>query len=128
MHSAHDLLTRWPALDVAAKRARPQGTFQCSPGPLHERFAAAALWRREPGVWSSDPTVQPAIATPPAQTFDILASHSGSTIEPDLLVAYFRQRLESVVARWNDYFVALYSTCTCERLSPSSWIESSMRC
>src|SRR5260221_7119244 len=32
MHSAHDLLTRWPALDVAAKRARLQDTFQISSG------------------------------------------------------------------------------------------------
>ena len=32
MHSANDLQTRWPALDVAAKRARLQETFQFAPG------------------------------------------------------------------------------------------------
>src|SRR5206468_6094058 len=61
MHSAHDLLTRWPALDVAAKRARLQDTFRLSPGPLRDAVSAAAneaeraaagLWRRDPAVWS----------------------------------------------------------------------------
>ena len=32
MHSAHDLLSRWPALDVRTKRARLQDTFQLSAG------------------------------------------------------------------------------------------------
>lgn len=67
MHSAHELLTRWPALDVAAKRARLQNTFHFSSGGLDQAFktagaagerAAAALWRREPSAWSSDPEVQ----------------------------------------------------------------------
>jgi hypothetical protein len=31
MHSAHELLTRWPALDVAATRARLQDTFHLRP-------------------------------------------------------------------------------------------------
>ena len=81
MHSAHDPLTHWPALDVAAKRARLQDTFQRSPGDerqeRHERSlrdavaaatadaaerAAAGLWRREPDVWSADPKVQQTIA------------------------------------------------------------------
>jgi glucose-6-phosphate isomerase len=67
MHSAHDLLTRWPALDVAAKRARLQNSLRLSTGPLTNALhasaaaaerAAAGLWRREPSVWSADAAVQ----------------------------------------------------------------------
>ncbi|HEY3042430.1 MAG TPA: hypothetical protein VGJ39_00290 [Vicinamibacterales bacterium] len=193
MHSAHDLRTRWPALDVAAKRARLQDTFQLFSGPLRDRCAAAAdeaeraaagLWRREPAVWSADPKVQQTIAnrlgwlsspaltaeaiprletfassvrrdgftdivllgmggsslapevlravlgvapdwprfhmldstdpaavraaaTPPARTLYILASKSGTTIEPNSLAAHFRQMLEASVAHWNEHFVAI---------------------
>ena len=31
MHSAHELMTRWPALDVAAKRARLNNSLHLSP-------------------------------------------------------------------------------------------------
>jgi glucose-6-phosphate isomerase len=71
MHSAHDLLTRWPALDVAAKRARLQHTFQLFPGALHAAPAAhaaaadralAGLWHREPETWSRDAAGERTIA------------------------------------------------------------------
>jgi len=71
MHSAHDLLTRWPALDVAAKRARLQNAFHVTPGPIQDAWTAtsdataralAGLWRRDPAVWSSDAAVQQTIA------------------------------------------------------------------
>src|SRR5207244_3783043 len=122
MHSAHDLRTRWPALDVAAKRARLQDTFQLSSGPLREALpsavneaerAAASLWRRDPAIWSSDPAVQRTIAnrlgwlSSPALTLYILASKSGTTIEPNSLAAHFRHRLEASVAHWNEHFVAI---------------------
>ena len=67
MYSANDLLTRWPALDVRAKRARLQDTFHLSAGPLVETLeasrsaaerAAAGLWRRDPSVWTDDPLLQ----------------------------------------------------------------------
>ena len=193
MHSAHDLQTRWPALDVAARRARLQDTFQIHPGPLRDvaaagsaaaERAAAGLWRRDPAVWSDDPAVQRVIAnrlgwlsapalmadsihrleefasairrdgftdvvllgmggsslapevlravlgvapgwprfhmldstdpaavravgTVPAHTLYILASKSGTTIEPNSLAAHFRHLLEERVPRWNDHFVAI---------------------
>ena len=193
MHSAHDLLTRWPALDVAAKRARLQNTFQLSADPLRDAYAAtekaaeraaSGLWHREPVVWSADPAVQQtianrlgwltspalmaeaiprletfassirrdgftdvvllgmggsslapevlravlgiapdwprfhmldstdpaairAVATTPARTLYILASKSGTTIEPNSLAAHFKHELEASVAHWNDHFVAI---------------------
>ena len=71
MHSAHEMLTRWPALEIAAKRARLQNSLHLSPGAIAEALkgsadvagrAAAGLWRRDPSVWSADATVQKAIA------------------------------------------------------------------
>ena len=70
MYSAHDLLSRWPALDVPAKRARLQQTLQLTAGPLDSLDAsveaagraAAGLWRRDPSVWSDEPAAQQIIA------------------------------------------------------------------
>ena len=71
MHSAPDLLTRWPALNLAAKCARLRTTFHLSSGPLTEALdvntpaaerAAAGLWRRDPAVWSADQASQQKIA------------------------------------------------------------------
>jgi transaldolase / glucose-6-phosphate isomerase len=48
------------------------------------------------------------IATDPHHTLYILASKSGSTIEPNVLAAYFRQRLlDAGVSRWATHFVAI---------------------
>jgi glucose-6-phosphate isomerase len=193
MHSAHELLTRWPALDVAAKRARLHNSLHLSPGlaeavagstAVAER-AANGLWRADPSVWSPEPGVQKAIAdrlgwmrspilmaesidrlqtfaggikrngftdvvllgmggsslapevlrgaigvapgwprfhmldstdpaavravvTPPDHTLYLLASKSGTTIEPSSLAAHFRQRLQDAgVPRWAEHFVAI---------------------
>ena len=71
MYGAHDVLTRWPQLDVTGKRARLQESLQLTPGPLGDVIAASvasaeraagALWRREPSAWSSDAAVQEKIA------------------------------------------------------------------
>lgn len=194
MHSAPDLLTRWPALDVAARRGRLQDSLRVTPGPIADRIAAetqtaeraaAGLWRREPSVWSADQTVQQSIerrlgwldspalmadslerlltfadgvkrdgftdvvllgmggsslapevlrsilgvapgwprfrmldstdpaavraaATPPETTLYVLASKSGTTIEPNTLAAHFRRGLtDARIARWADHFVAI---------------------
>ncbi|MEO8258755.1 MAG: glucose-6-phosphate isomerase [Acidobacteriota bacterium] len=67
MPGAHDLLSRWPALDVAARRDRLRDRLHVSPGTLtgavatHRRSvdaAAAALWRRDRSLWSDDAAVQ----------------------------------------------------------------------
>jgi glucose-6-phosphate isomerase len=194
MHRATDLLTRWPALDAAAKRARLQTSFRFAAGPLGETVAAhtagaeraaAGLWQRDPSVWSADRSVQQAIAnrlgwlsapllmgdalprlqqfaesvqrdgftdvvllgmggsslapevlravlgvapgwprfhmidstdpdavrsvaTPPERTLYLLASKSGTTIEPNSLAAHFRRLLqEAHVPHWGDHFVAI---------------------
>ena len=194
MHSAHELLTRWPAFDVAAKRTHLQNSLHLSPGPLAGALqeavdaadrAAAGLWRGDPSVWSTEPAVQKEIAdrfgwlsspglmadsidrlisfadgikragftdvvllgmggsslapevlhavigvspgwprfhmldstdpaairaaaTPPDRTLYVLASKSGTTIEPNSLAAHFRQTLiDAGAARWADHFVAI---------------------
>ena len=194
MQNASDLLTRWPALEVAGKRARLQRSLHLSPGPVSGRLradaatagrAAAAMWRRDPSAWSvakdvqatianrlgwldspalmadsldrlrtfadsvkrdgftdvvllgmggsslapevlrsvvgtergwprlrmldsTDPAAIRAAAAPPAHTLYLLASKSGTTIEPNTLAAHFRRTLEDAgVARWSDHFVAI---------------------
>ena len=71
MLSAHELLTRWPALAVAEKRARLQSSLRLTPGPLAGSLqasadaaarAAAGLWKHDPSAWSADPAVQKLIA------------------------------------------------------------------
>jgi glucose-6-phosphate isomerase len=71
MYGAHDVLTRWPQLDVTGKRARLQESLQLTPGPLGDVItasvaaaerAAGALWLREPSAWSEDAAVQQKIA------------------------------------------------------------------
>ena len=193
MHSAHDLLTRWPVLDASAKRSRLQ-SFRLSAGPLERALSANAteaeriaggLWRRDPSVWSAEPGVQKkianrlgwldspalmadaldrlmafassvrrdgftnvvllgmggsslapevlrailgiapgwprlhmldstdpaaiqAVAPPPDRTLYVIASKSGTTIEPNSLAAHYRRALEDAgVARWADHFVAI---------------------
>ncbi|HLB44730.1 MAG TPA: hypothetical protein VJK49_05025, partial [Candidatus Limnocylindrales bacterium] len=197
MHPAHDAATRWPALDVDARRGRLRQTVHLSPGPVSgqvtamqdaARQAAEGLWRRDGAVWSRDEAVQRQIAdrlgwlaspqlmaeaieridsfarsirearftdvvllgmggsslapevlrailydqglpagrprfqvldstdpaavraaaTPASTTLYILASKSGTTIEPNTLAAYFQRVLERTpVPRWTDHFVAI---------------------
>jgi glucose-6-phosphate isomerase len=193
MHSAHELMARWPALDVPAKRARLQNSLHLSSGvagSLSNATAAAAraaagLWKGDPAVWSgdegtqkeiadrlgwmsspllmadsierlhtfagsikrngfndvvllgmggsslapevlravvgvapgwprlhmldsTDPAAVRAVATPEDRTLYLLASKSGTTIEPNSLAAHFRQRLQDAgVPRWSDHFVAI---------------------
>jgi glucose-6-phosphate isomerase len=193
MHSVHELLSRWPALDVASKETRLLNTFELRPGALEASLvehvpaanaAMAALWRRDPSLWSADastrlkisnrlgwlnspilmadsigrlrtfadavkrdgfehvvllgmggsslapevlhhlvgiadgwpafhmidstdPAAVRAAETPPERTLYLLASKSGTTIEPNSLAAHFRARLEPRVPRWGDHFVAI---------------------
>jgi glucose-6-phosphate isomerase len=196
MLSAQELVTRWPALGVAEKRARLNHSFHLNAGPIDGALRAASdaaalaangLWKNDPSAWSNEAAVQKAIAdrlgwmASPAlmadsldrlQTFAgavkrdgftdvvllgmggsslapevlravvgvapgwprfhmldstdpaavrsttaaiapktslfLLSSKSGGTIEPNVLTAHFRDRLEtSGVARWGGHFVAI---------------------
>lgn len=194
MSSAHDLVERFPTLDLARRRDQLRAAYRPSPGRLaaelrtHDagaRRAIAGLWQRDPSTWSSDPAVQAAIAnrlgwldspalmadnlerlttfaddvrsagftdavllgmggsslapevlraivgtapgglrlhmldstdpaavlavkTDPRTTLYVLASKSGTTIEPNSLAAYFRQELEHAgVSPWSTHFIAI---------------------
>jgi hypothetical protein len=62
---------------------------------------------------STDPAAVAAVATPPERTLFILASKSGTTIEPNALAAHFRAALERAGAtRWADHFVAITDPAT----------------
>jgi glucose-6-phosphate isomerase len=193
MRGADDLVSMWPALEIADKRSRLRGSLRLFSGPLAgatetdtrtAQAAAEALWRRDASAWSSDPAAQQKIAnrlgwlsaparmadeidrlhafadsvkrdgfahvvllgmggsslapevlrailhvspgysqlhmldstdpaairaaeTPPKRTLYLLASKSGTTIEPNTLAAYFRRRLENAGLQWADHFVAV---------------------
>jgi glucose-6-phosphate isomerase len=193
MRGADDLVSMWPALEIADKRSRLRGSLRLFSGPLVDateadtrtaQAAAEALWRRDASAWSSDPATQQKIAnrlgwlsaparmadeidrlhafadavkrdgfahvvllgmggsslapevlrailhvspgypqlhmldstdpaairaaeTPPKRTLYLLASKSGTTIEPNTLAAFFRRRLESAGLQWADHFVAV---------------------
>ena len=82
MRSAHDLLTRWPAFNVATKRARLQDTFRFErplrPACAASTDAAARTAARETTTWNNDSAVQRTIAnrlgwlTSPALMADVL--------------------------------------------------------
>jgi glucose-6-phosphate isomerase len=193
MRGADDLVSMWPALEIADKRSRLRGSLRLFSGPLAgatdantrtAQAAAEALWRRDASAWSSDPATQQKIAnrlgwlsaparmadeidrlhafadavkrdgfthvvllgmggsslapevlrailhvspgypqlhmldstdpaairaaeTPLERTLYLLASKSGTTIEPNTLAAYFRRRLESAGLQWANHFVAI---------------------
>ena len=60
MHSAHDLLTRWPRSTSRQARSPPD-SLQLSPVPADtlrsadDAAARGSLWRRDPAAWSADP-------------------------------------------------------------------------
>jgi hypothetical protein len=57
---------------------------------------------------STDPAAAHAVVTPPEHTLFLLASKSGTTIEPNSLAAHFRQVLERAgIQQWADHFVAI---------------------
>ena len=84
------------------------GGSSLAPEVLRAVLGVAPGWPRFHMLDSTDPAAVRAAATPPDRTLYILASKSGTTIEPNSLAAHFRQRLEDAgIARWADHFVAI---------------------
>src|SRR5712692_7935002 len=84
------------------------GGSSLAPEVLRAVLGVAPGWSRLRMLDSTDPAAVLAAATPPERTLYLLASKSGTTIEPNALAAHFRRRLEDAgVARWADHFVAI---------------------
>ena len=65
-------------------------------------------WPRLHVLDSTDPAAVRAVSTSPATTLYLLASKSGTTIEPNSLAAHFQRVLQDAGhARWADHFVAI---------------------
>jgi glucose-6-phosphate isomerase len=84
------------------------GGSSLAPEVLRAVLGVAPGWPRFQMLDSTDPAAVIAASTPPKSTLYLLASKSGTTIEPNSMAAYFRRRLEeSGVSRWADHFVAI---------------------
>jgi glucose-6-phosphate isomerase len=83
------------------------GGSSLAPEVLRAVVGVAPGWPRFHMLDSTDPSAVRAVATPPETTLYILASKSGTTIEPNALAAHFRGRLEARVPRWAEHFVAI---------------------
>jgi hypothetical protein len=75
---------------------------------LRAVIGIAPGWPRLHMLDSTDPAAVRSAETPPDRTLYLLASKSGTTIEPNSLAAHFRQRLQDAgIPRWADHFVAI---------------------
>src|SRR5262245_36989889 len=84
------------------------GGSSLAPEVLRAIIGVAAGWPRFHMLDSTDPAAVRAVATPPATSLYVLASKSGTTIEPNALAAHFRQTLVAAgVAEWARHFVAI---------------------
>jgi glucose-6-phosphate isomerase len=84
------------------------GGSSLAPEVLHAVLAPAADHPRFRMLDSTDPAAVRAAATPPERTLYLLASKSGSTIEPNALAAHFRSRLEAAgIRNWGAHFIAI---------------------
>jgi transaldolase/glucose-6-phosphate isomerase len=84
------------------------GGSSLAPEVLRAVLGTAPGWPRFHVLDSTDPGAVRAMATPPDRTLYILASKSGTTIEPNALAAHFKERLiDNGVKRWADAFVAI---------------------
>jgi glucose-6-phosphate isomerase len=84
------------------------GGSSLAPEVLHEILAPRDAVPRFRMLDSTDPEAVRAAATPPERTLYVLASKSGTTIEPNVLASHFRARLERAgIDRWGDHFLAI---------------------
>jgi glucose-6-phosphate isomerase len=84
------------------------GGSSLAPEVLRAVLGVAPGWPRFQVLDSTDPAWVLAAATPPEHTLYLLASKSGTTIEPNSMAAHFRRRLQDArVPRWADHFIAI---------------------
>jgi glucose-6-phosphate isomerase len=84
------------------------GGSSLAPEVLRAVLGVVPGWPRFRMIDSTDPAAVRSISSPPDRTLYVLASKSGTTIEPNSLAAHFREMLERAgVARWADHFVAI---------------------
>ncbi|PYR53991.1 MAG: hypothetical protein DMF91_27535 [Acidobacteria bacterium] len=84
------------------------GGSSLAPEVLRAVLGVAPEWPRLHMLDSTDPAAVRAAGTPPKQTLYVLASKSGTTIEPNVLAAHFRKALQDAgILRWADHFVAI---------------------
>ena len=84
------------------------GGSSLAPEVLRAVLGVAPGWPQLRMIDSTDPAAVRSVATPPGTTLYLLASKSGTTIEPNALAAHFRDQLERAgVSRWAEHFVAI---------------------
>ncbi len=84
------------------------GGSSLAPEVLRAVLGAQSGWPRLHMIDSTDPGAVRAVRTPPERTLYLLASKSGTTIEPNSLAAHFQRGLQQAgVAKWADHFVAI---------------------
>ena len=84
------------------------GGSSLAPEVLRAILGTVPGWPRFRMIDSTDPAAVRSVASAPNRTLYVLASKSGTTIEPNSLAAHFRQELERAgVDRWSDHFIAI---------------------
>ncbi|HEY7289939.1 MAG TPA: hypothetical protein VH583_08885 [Vicinamibacterales bacterium] len=89
------------------------GGSSLAPEVLRAVVGITAGWPRLHMLDSTDPDAVRAVQTPPERTLFILASKSGTTIEPNALAAHYQHTLiDAGVTSWSRHFVAITDSGT----------------
>lgn len=84
------------------------GGSSLAPEVLRAIVGITPGWPRLRMLDSTDPAAVAAAATPPSTTLYVIASKSGTTIEPNVLAAHFQEVLQRAgIADWARHFVAI---------------------
>jgi glucose-6-phosphate isomerase len=84
------------------------GGSSLAPDVLRAVVGEQSGWLRLHMLDTTDPDAVRAVATTPATTIYLLASKSGTTIEPNSLAAHFQQELQHAgIADWARHFIAI---------------------
>jgi glucose-6-phosphate isomerase len=103
------------------------GGSSLAPEVLRAVVGISRGWPRFHMLDSTDPAAVRAVSPPLDTTLFILASKSGTTIEPNSLAAHYKGALTSAgIAKWSDHFVAITDdqTALAERASAEAFREA----